>query len=133
MTDGIKEDNGHPSIKRFKIYLSEKLQDKEAVIVSDYYAFGTSQHFFDTGIIGIIQEITHGLLPIYIALDIVQFSHIKEKLDAKGVPVFIIFEDKSNLKHDTSKDKILFNFDWQHENVYDCVSVSNYTIGDKVD
>ncbi|WP_440682940.1 hypothetical protein [Cysteiniphilum halobium] len=115
--------NGHSLLERFKVYLSEQLQNKEAVILSEYYAFATTRRFFDTGLIGVIQEVTAGLLPIYIALDILQFSHIKEKLEAQGVSSFIIFEDKANIKQDQLVSEKLIDFDWEPENIYECVKV----------
>ncbi|WP_440617843.1 hypothetical protein [Cysteiniphilum sp. 6C5] len=115
--------NGDSSLERFKVYLSEQLQNKEAVILSEYYALATTKRFVDTGLIGVIQEVTAGLLPIYIALDILQFSHIKEKLEMQGVSSFIIFEDKANIKQDQLASEKLIDFDWQPENIYECVKV----------
>ncbi|WP_119328385.1 hypothetical protein [Cysteiniphilum halobium] len=115
--------NGDSPLERFKVYLSEQLQNKEAVILSEYYAFATTKRFVDTGLIGLIQEVTAGLLPIYIALDILQFSHIKEKLETQGVSSFIIFEDKANIKQDQLASEKLIDFDWQPENIYECVKV----------
>ena len=54
--------NEQSSVERFTAFLSEKLQDQDAVIISDYYALGTSQLFVDSGIIGIVQAVTDGLL-----------------------------------------------------------------------
>jgi hypothetical protein len=128
--------NRHSSVERFTAFLSEKLQDQDAVIISDYYALATSQRFVDSGIIGIVQAVTDGLLPIYIARHIVQFSNIKEKLEKQGLSFFIILENKKasgNVKQNQLVSDIngvsgkLIDFDWTLEYIYDnCVTLSNY-------
>ena len=130
MAENTDTNNGHSSIERFTAFLSEKLQDQDAVIISDYYALATSQRFVDSGIIGIVQAVTDGLLPIYIARHIVQFSNIKEKLEKQGLSSFIILEDKGssgNIQHDQLVGGKLIDFDWTLEYTYDhCVTLSNY-------
>ena len=48
------------SIESFKQYLSEVVKDKEAIII------GEDSNIHLAGVVGIVQEVTDGLIPLFI-------------------------------------------------------------------
>ena len=93
------------SIESFKQYLSEAIKDKDAVLL------GEEGNMYLAGVVGIVQEVTEGLIPLFIARTVVQAAKIKKKLDADNYNYLTIFDNKHNLTDDEPRGEQMV-FKW---------------------
>jgi hypothetical protein len=93
------------SIESFKAYLSEALQGKDAVVI------GEDKNIYLAGIVGIVQEVGQGLLPIYIGRTALQLAKIKTKIAMAEIDALWVFDNKHNLTDDEPRGEQLV-FDW---------------------
>jgi len=82
------------SIESFKQFLSEAIQDKEAIHL------GEDGDIYLAGVVGIVQEVTQGLLPLYLSRTFSQAASIVSKLKAANISYLTIFSSKHNLTDD---------------------------------
>lgn len=94
------------SIQSFKDYLSEKVSSYDAIVI------GEDKNIDLAGIVGIIQEVSKGLLPIFIGRTALELANIKAKITANSINAFWIFDNKHNLTDDEPRGEQLV-FDWQ--------------------
>ncbi len=93
------------SIESFKQYLSEAIKDKDAVLL------GEEGNMYLAGVVGIVQEVTEGLIPLFIARTVSQAAKIKRKLDANNYNYLTIFDNKHNLTDDEPRgEQMLFKW-----------------------
>ena len=102
MSESIKTQQ---SIESFKQYLSEAVKDKDAILL------GEEGNMYLAGVVGIVQEVTQGLMPLFIARTAMQAAKIKRKLDADAYNYLTIFDNKHNLTDDEPRgEQIVFNW-----------------------
>jgi len=98
------------SIESFKQYLSEVIKDKDAILL------GEESNMYLAGVVGIVQEVTQGLIPLFIARTALQAAKIKQKLDAGDYNYLIIFDNKHNLTDDEPRgEQLVFNWGFAQE------------------
>jgi hypothetical protein len=110
------------SIESFKAYLSEALQGKDAVVI------GEDKNIYLAGIVGIVQEVADGLLPIYIGRTALQLAKIKTKIAMAEIDALWVFDNKHNLTDDEPRGKQLV-FDWELKDGSLLVSSSYSLVG----
>ena len=66
------------SVESFKAYLSEAIQGKTAILI------GEDKNIYLAGVIGIVLEITHGIIPLFIGRSALEIANIQTilKLDS---------------------------------------------------
>jgi len=93
------------SLESFKQYLSEAVNDKDAILL------GEDGNMYLAGIVGIVQEVTQGLIPLFIARTVSQIAKTKQKLEAENYHYLTIFDSKHNLTDDEPRgEQIVFNW-----------------------
>lgn len=93
------------SIEAFKAYLSEVIKDKEAIHL------GEDGNIYLAGVVGIVQEVTQGLLPLYLSRTLAQAAIITRKLKAKNINYLTICSNKHNLTDDEPRGEQML-FEW---------------------
>jgi hypothetical protein len=93
------------SIESFKQFLSEAIKDKEAIHL------GEDGDIYLAGVVGIVQEVTQGLLPLYLSRTLAQAAMITRKLKAKNINYLTIFSNKHNLTDDEPRGEQML-FEW---------------------
>ena len=93
------------SIESFKQYLSEAIKDKEAILL------GEDGNMYLAGVVGIVQEVTEGLIPLFIARTVSQIAKIKQKLEAENYNYLTILDSKHNLTDDEPRGEQMV-FKW---------------------
>lgn len=94
------------SIQAFQDYLSEAIKDKDAIVI------GEDKNIHLTGVVGILLEVTKGLIPLFIGRTVLELANIKAKITANSINAFWIFDNKHNLTDDEPRGEQLV-FDWQ--------------------
>lgn len=103
-----------------KAYLSELLKAYDAVVIAE------DKNIYLVGVVGIVQEVTRGLLPMYIARSVTELRDIKAKVDANGLDVFYIFDNKENLTDDEPRgEQVAFRWELKDGNL---MVSSDYTL-----
>ena len=103
-----------------KAYLSESLKAYDAVVIAE------DKNIYLVGVVGIVQEVTQGLLPIYIARSVTELRDIKAKVDANWLDVFYIFDNKENLTDDEPRcEQVAFRWELKDGNL---MVSSDYTL-----
>ena len=93
------------SIEAFKAYLSEAVKDKDAILL------GEDGNIYLAGIVGIVQEVTQGLMPLYISRSLSQAARIIKKLNAEKSNYLMICDNKHNLTDDEPRGQQML-FEW---------------------
>ena len=93
------------SIESFKQYLSEVVKDKEAIII------GEDSNIHLAGVVGIVQEVTDGLIPLFIGRTGLQLAQIQKKLKAANLNYLTILDNKHNLTDDEPRNEQIV-FEW---------------------
>ncbi len=89
----------------FRAFLSEKWRDYDAVVIAE------DKHIYLVGVVGIVQEVTQGLMPLFIARTVSQIAKIKQKLDAENYHYLTIFDTKHNLTDNEPRgEQMIFNW-----------------------
>lgn len=108
----------------FKDYLSETIQGKTAIVL------GIDKNIYLQGVVNIIQEVTKGLIPLFIGRSVCELANINQLLKAGKADYLIIFENKHNLTDDEPRGEQLV-FDWHVKD--DAVMVtSSYSLVGKI-
>ena len=102
----MKNIKAHLSINAFKDFFSETLPHYDAVVI------GEDKNIYLAGIVGIVQEVTEGLTPLYIGRTALQLAKIKSKIMKAEINAFWIFDSKHNLTDDEPRGEQLV-FDWE--------------------
>ncbi len=106
----------------FRDFLSEKIKGYDAVIIAE------DKNIHLTGIVGIVQEVSKGLLPMYIGRTALELANIKSKTTANKINAFWIFDNKHNCTDDEPRYEQLI-FKWQLEEGNLLVSSSHRLVG----
>ena len=106
----------------FRDFLSEKIKGYDAVAISE------DKNIFLTGIVGIVQEVSLGLLPMYIGRTALELANIKKKLTRENINAFWIFDNKHNCMDDEPRYEQLV-FKWKLEEGNLLVSSSHRLVG----
>jgi len=94
------------SIVSFRAYLTEVIADKTAI------ALWIDKNIHLVGLVSIVQEVTQGLTPLFIARTPKQYAQIQSIFkQAPDANVLSIFEVKHNLEDDEPRREQLI-FDW---------------------
>ena len=93
------------SIEAFKAYLSEAIKEKEAIHL------GEDGNIYLAGVVGIVQEVTQGLLPLYLSRTLAQAAIITRKLKAQNINYLAICSNKHNLTDDEPRGEQML-FEW---------------------
>ena len=111
------------SMESLKLFLSEKLKDYDTVVISE------DKNIYLAGVVGIIQSLTMGLIPIYIARSVIELKNIKQKLGETACNAFYIFDCKHNQCDDEPRnEQIVFN--WIIDNDQLLITSSHRLIGE---
>ena len=78
------------SIEAFKQFLSEAIQDKDAILL------GEDGNIYLAGVVGIVQEVTQGLIPLYLSRTLAQAARITRKLKFENINYLTIYSNKHN-------------------------------------
>ncbi len=113
------------SIQSFKDYLSEAIQGKTAILIAE------DKNIYLTGIIGIVLEITKGMLPLFIGRSALELARIKSLLQETEADYLTIFDSKNNLTDDEPRgEQLIFNWNLDENG---CISVaSSYSLVGKI-
>ncbi len=106
----------------FKQYLFEALQGKSAIMV------GIDKNIYLTGVIGIVLEVTKGMLPLFIGRTVAELVNITNVLRESGGDYLKIFDNKHNITDDEPRDEQLV-FDWEVKNGDILVTSSYHLVG----
>ena len=106
----------------FRDFLSEKIKGYDAVVIAE------DKNIYLTGIVGIVQEVSLGLLPMYIGRTALELANIKKKLISTNINAFWIFDNKHNCIDDEPRCEQLV-FKWQVEEGNLLVSSSHRLVG----
>ncbi len=90
----------------FKQYLYEALQGKTAILLA------IDKNVYLQGVVNIVQEVTKGLLPLFIGRNPMEIAKIVEVLKETEADYLTIIENKHNLTDDEPRGEQLV-FDWQ--------------------
>jgi len=89
----------------FKQYLSEAIKGKTAILI------GEDKNIYLTGIVGIVLEVTKGMLPLFIGRNAVELANITQVLRASDADYLTIFDNKHNLTDDEPRgEQLVFNW-----------------------
>ena len=94
------------SKESFKQYLFEALQGKTAILLA------IDKNVYLQGVVNIVQEVTKGLLPLFIGRNPMEIAKIVEVLKETEADYLTIIENKHNLTDDEPRGEQLV-FDWQ--------------------
>ena len=94
------------SIQAFKDYLSEAIQGKTAIVL------GIDKNIYLQGIVNTVQEVTKGLIPLFIGRTALELANITQVLKASNLDYLSVFDNKHNLTDDEPRGEQLV-FDWQ--------------------
>lgn len=94
------------SIQSFKDYLSEAIQGKTAIVL------GIDKNIYLQGVVNIIQEVTRGMLPLFIGRSVHELANITQVLKTSNADYLSVFDNKHNLTDDEPRGEQLV-FDWQ--------------------
>lgn len=108
----------------FRAFLSEKWRDYDAVVIAE------DKNIYLQGVIGIVQAVTKGQLPMYIARSVIELKEIKVLVTTKAINVFYIFDNKENLTDDEPRGEQVV-FKWYLHDGHLMVS-SDYTLVGKI-
>ena len=112
------------SIESLKAYLSESLKAYDAVVIAE------DKNIYLVGVVGIVQEVTRGLMPMYIERSVMELKNIKEQVDANGLEVIYIFDNKENLTDDEPRgEQVVFKWYLKDGNL---MIASDYTLVGKI-
>ena len=96
----------------FRDFLSEKIKGYDAVIIAE------DKNIHLTGIVGIVQEVSEGLLPMYIGRTALELANIKTKLTNDNINAFWIFDNKHNCVDDEPRyQQLVFSWEVQDGNI----------------
>ena len=94
------------SVASFRAYLNESITDKTAIVL------WIDKNIHLVGLVDIVQEITQGLIPLFIARTPKQYARIQSIFkQVSQANVLSIFEIKHNLTDDEPRLEQLI-FDW---------------------
>jgi len=112
------------SVESFKAYLSEAIQGKTAILI------GEDKNIYLAGVIGIVLEITHGIIPLFIGRSAIEIANIQTILKDSKADYLTIFDSKHNLTDDEPRGEQLV-FDWKvNENGQVTVKSSYSLVGE---
>ena len=118
MAESVKTEQ---AIESLKAYLSEALQGKTAILI------GEDKNIHLTGVIGIILEITHGQIPLFIGRTATEIANIKTILQDTQAEYLTIFDTKHNQTDDEPRGEQTV-FDW-HVNDNGSINItSSYSL-----
>ena len=106
----------------FKQYLSESIQDKTAIVL------GIDKNIYLQGVVNIIQEVTRGMLPLFIGRSVHELANITKVLKASNADYLSVFDNKHNLTDDEPRGEQLI-FDWEAKDGSLMVSSSYSLVG----
>ena len=107
----------------FRDFLSEKVKDYDAVVIAE------DKNIHLAGIVGIVQEVSQGMMPMYIGRTALELANIKTKLTAENINAFWIFDNKHNLTDDEPRyQQMVFSWEVQDGNIL--VKSSHELIGE---
>ena len=106
----------------FKQYISESIQDKTAILM------GIDKNIYLAGVVGIVLEVTKGLVPLFIGRSAVELANITQVLKASKANYLTIFDSKHNLTDDEPRGEQLV-FDWRIKDDAIMVSSSYSLVG----
>ena len=106
----------------FKQYLSEAIQDKTAILI------GVDKNIYLTGVVGIILEVTKGMVPLFIGRSALELANITQVLKASKADYLTIFDSKHNLTDDEPRGEQLV-FDWHVKDGSVMVTSSSSLVG----
>ena len=96
----------------FRDFLSEKIKGHDAVVVAE------DKNIHLTGIVGIVQEVSQGMIPMYIGRTALELANIKTKLINDNLNAFWIFDNKHNLTDDEPRyQQMVFSWEVQDGNI----------------
>ena len=104
-------------------FLSEKIKDYDAVVIAE------DKNLHLAGIVGIVQEVSQGMIPMYIGRTALELANIKTKLTAENINAFWIFDNKHNCVDDEPRCQQLV-FNWEVQNSNFLVKSSNRLLGE---
>ena len=107
----------------FKQYLSEAIKGKTAILI------GEDKNIYLTGIVGIVLEVTKGMLPLFIGRNAVELANVTQVLRASDADYLTIFDSKHNLTDDEPRGEQLV-FDWHVKDDSLMVSSSYNLVGE---
>ena len=119
MAESVKVKQARES---FKQYLSESIQDKTAILM------GIDKNIYLAGVVGIVLEVTKGLIPLFIGRSAVELANITKVLQASKENYLTIFDSKHNLTDDEPRGEQLV-FDWHIKDDAIMVSSSYSLVG----
>jgi hypothetical protein len=93
------------SIEAFKQFLSEAIKDKDAILL------GEDGNIYLAGVVGIVQEVTQGLMPLYLSRTLAQAARITKKLKSENINYLTICSNKHNLTDDEPRGEQML-FEW---------------------
>ena len=106
----------------FKQYLSEAIQGKTAIVL------GIDKNIYLQGVVNIIQEVTRGMLPLFIGRSVHELANITKVLKASNADYLSVFDNKHNLTDDEPRGEQLI-FDWEAKDGSLMVSSSYSLVG----
>jgi len=96
----------------FRDFLSEKIKGYDAVVIAE------DKNLHLAGIVGIVQEVSQGMIPMYIGRTALELGNIKTKLTAENINAFWIFDNKHNCVDDEPRcQQLVFNWEVQNGNL----------------
>ena len=96
----------------FRDFLSEKIKDYDAVVIAE------DKNLHLAGTVGIVQEISQGMIPMYIGRTALELANIKTKLTAENINAFWIFDNKHNCVDDEPRyQQLVFSWEVQDGNI----------------
>ena len=107
----------------FKQYLSEAIKGKTAILI------GEDKNIYLTGIVGIVLEVTKGMLPLFIGRNAVELANVTQVLRASDADYLTIFDSKHNLTDDEPRGEQLV-FGWHVKDDSLMVSSSYNLVGE---
>ncbi len=113
------------AIESFKAYLSEALADKTAIVI------GEDKNIYLTGVVGIVLEVTQGLMPLFIGRTAQELASITKLLGDTKANYLTIFDAKHNLTDDEPRGEQLL-FDWRVNDQGQLLVRSSYSLVGKM-
>lgn len=96
----------------FRDFLSEKIKGHDAVVIAE------DKNLHLAGTVGIVQEVSQGMIPMYIGRTALELANIKTKLTAENINAFWIFDNKHNCVDDEPRyQQLVFSWEVQDGNI----------------